>query len=380
MQQTNKRLLSLDVFRGATVAAMILVNNPGSWSHMYPPLAHAEWNGCTPTDLIFPFFLFIVGVSITFAMQRKKKDTRNHPQLIKKVIKRSLVLFVLGLFLSLFPRIFTDPVNVWATVRIPGVLQRIAVVYLVSALIFLKAPVRNLPWIGGGLLVFYWILMNFVPVPGIGPANLGKETNLAAWMDRAVLTEAHLWKSARTWDPEGILSTIPAVATALMGVITGLFVRQEKLDSATKLTWLYTAGLLSLIAGMVWGLQFPINKSLWTSSFVLYTGGWAILLFSMCYWLIDIQGFRKFTTPFVVFGVNAITVFFLSGLIPRIMNMIKMKNSEGETVGFKTWFYHEYITPFLSPVNASLAYALLFILFWFIILWWMYKKRIFIKV
>src|SRR5690606_31458478 len=199
----------------------------------------------------------------------------------------------------------------------PGVLQRIAVVYLVSALIFLKAPVRNLPWIGGGLLVFYWILMNFVPVPGIGPANLGKETNLAAWMDRAVLTEAHLWKSARTWDPGGILSTIPAVATALMGAITGLVVRQEKVDSATKLTWLYTAGLLSLIAGMVWGLQLPINKSLWTSSFVLYTGGWAILLFSMCYWLIDIQGFRKFTTPFVVFGVNAITVFFLSGLIPR---------------------------------------------------------------
>lgn len=378
--QTKKRLLSLDVFRGATVAAMILVNNPGSWSSIYPPLAHANWHGCTPTDLIFPFFLFIVGVSIAYAMGTKKLDPSAHSALIKKAAKRGLTLFALGMFLSLFPNVFTQPIEAFSTVRIPGVLQRIGVVFFIAALIFLKNSEKNILRIGIALLVLYWAAMTFIPVPGYGPANLEKETNLAAWVDRLLLGEAHLWKSSKTWDPEGVLSTIPAIATSLFGILVGVFLRRKDLTDPQKVSWLFTVGVLALIAGLIWDLQFPINKSLWTSSFVLYTGGWATILLTLCYWLIDVNNYKRFTKPFVVYGVNAITVFFLSGLMPRIMNMIKVEMPNGEVVGSKTWLYETLLVPYFSPLNASLAYAILFILFWYAILFIMYKKNIIIKV
>lgn len=378
--QTKQRLLSLDVFRGATVAAMILVNNPGSWSNIYPPLAHASWHGCTPTDLIFPFFLFIVGVSIAYAMGSKKLDPSTHSLLIGKAAKRGLILFGLGLFLSLFPKVFTNPIDAFSTVRIPGVLQRIGVVFFISAIIFLKNSEKNILKIGIGLLVAYWAMMTFIPVPGVGYANLEKETNLAAWIDRMVLTEAHVWKSAKTWDPEGILSTIPAVATCLFGVLVGVYLRRKDIIESEKVSWLFAIGIFTLLAGLVWDLQFPINKSLWTSSYVLYAGGWATLLLTLSYWMIDIKGYKRFTKPFVIYGVNAITVFFFSGLMPRIMNMIKVDMPDGKVVGWQTWFYNTALVPYFSPLNASLAYALLFISFWFVILWIMYKKDIIIKV
>lgn len=378
--QIKQRLLSLDVFRGATVAAMILVNNPGSWSSIYPPLAHASWNGCTPTDLIFPFFLFIVGVSIAYAMGTKKLDPATHSQTLIKAAKRGLILFGLGLFLSLFPKVFTQPIDAFSTVRIPGVLQRIGVVFFISSLLFLKNSEKNILKILIGLLVAYWAMMTFIPVPGFGPANLEKGTNLAAWVDRLVLGESHLWKSAKTWDPEGVLSTIPAIASCLFGVLVGVYLRRKDVAEGVKVSWLFSIGILALLAGLVWDLQFPINKSLWTSSFVLYTGGWATLILTLCYWLIDINGYNRFTKPFVIYGVNAITVFFLSGLMPRIMNMIKVEMSDGKSVGSQTWFYQSYLVPNFSPLNASLAYALLFILFWYLILWIMYKRNIIIKV
>jgi predicted acyltransferase len=378
--QTKQRLLSLDVFRGATVAAMILVNNPGSWSNIYPPLAHASWHGCTPTDLIFPFFLFIVGVSIAYAMGSKKLDPTTHKSTLIKASKRALTLFGLGLFLSLFPNVFTNPIEAFSTVRIPGVLQRIGVVFIISALIFLKNSEKNILKILVGLLVAYWAMMTFIPVPGVGYANLEKETNLGAWFDRLVLTEAHLWKSAKTWDPEGILSTIPAISSCLFGVLVGVYLRRKDITDSVKVSWLFSIGILALLAGLVWDLQFPINKSLWTSSFVLYTGGWATILLSLTYWLIDINGYKKFTKPFVVYGVNAITVFFLSGLMPRIMSMIKVEMPDGKVVGSQTWLYDTFIVPYFSPLNASLVYAVLFILFWYVILWIMYKRNIIIKV
>ena len=378
--QTKQRLLSLDVFRGATVAAMILVNNPGSWSHIYPPLAHASWHGCTPTDLVFPFFLFIVGVSIAYSMGTRKLDTTTHNQTLIKAAKRGLILFGLGLFLSLFPKIFTSPFDALSTVRIPGVLQRIGVVFFISAIIFLKNSEKNILKIMIGLLVAYWAMMTFIPVPGFGPANLEKETNLAAWVDRLLLGEAHLWKSAKTWDPEGVLSTIPAVASCLFGILVGVYLKRKDITEGVKVSWLFSVGILAVIAGLVWDLQFPINKSLWTSSFVLYTGGWATLLLALCYWLIDINGYKRFTKPFVVYGVNAITVFFLSGLMPRIMNMIEIDMPDGTTMGSKNWLYKTYLVPNFSPINASLAYAILFILFWYLILWIMYKRNIIIKV
>lgn len=366
------RLLSLDVFRGLTVLTMILVNNPGDWGNIYAPLKHAAWHGCTPTDLVFPFFLFIVGVSIVYALSGKKQLPQEHGAVLFKIGKRSLTLFALGLFLALFPSFHFD------TVRIPGVLQRIAVVFLVTATIFLKTDRRTQIFIMASLLVAYWLLMMYVPVPGIGEASLEPETNLGAWLDRQLLW-GHLWKQSKTWDPEGILSTVPAISTALAGVLTGQWLRSTQSSSIMKVKGLLMAGTLSVCVGLVWNLHFPINKSLWTSSYVLYTAGLAVLVLSACYWVIDVKGIRWFTLPFVVYGVNAITVFFLSGLLPRIMSLIKVTTPSGE-VDSKTWLYNSFYTPNLSPVNASLAWALTWVAFWFVILLIMYRKKIIIKV
>jgi predicted acyltransferase len=376
----NSRLLSLDVFRGLTVAAMILVNNPGSWAHIYAPLEHAEWNGATPTDLIFPFFLFIVGVSISFALGKKKELHADHSKLILTAFKRALILFGLGLFLSLFPKVFTDPVEAFKTVRIPGVLQRIALVFFISAVIFIKTTRKTQIWIFAGLLIGYWLMMTLVPVPGVGYANLEKETNLGAWLDRLVLGEAHLWKSSKTWDPEGILGTIPATATGLFGVLIGTWLRRKDREDSVKVSWMFSIGVLAIILGLIWDLFFPINKALWTSSYVLYAGGLATSGLALFYWLIDVQGYRRGTKVFVVYGVNAITVFFLSGLIPRIMNMIMVKMPDGTRVGSKLWIHETFFSPYFSPVNASLADAVTFVLFWLLILMLMYKKNIIIKV
>lgn len=376
---TPARLLSLDFFRGATAAAMILVNNPGDWGNIYAPLEHAEWNGCTPTDLIFPFFLFIVGVSIAYAMGSKKTDPATHNKTILKALKRAFILFGLGLFLSLFPKVFTDPIGAFQHVRIPGVLQRIAVVFFISSIIFLKNSEKNIFRILIALLAVYWALMTFVPVPGVGYANLEKETNLGAWIDRGILTEAHLWKSAKTWDPEGIFSTIPAIATGLFGILVGVYLKRKDIDAASKIAWLFTTGCAAVVLGLLWDLQFPINKSLWTSSFVLYTGGLATVILALSYWIIDVHQYNRFTKPFVVYGVNAITVFFLSGLIPRILGMIHVKNSAGTEVTLQAWLYSGF-SSYFSPINASLAWAIAFILFWLIILWAMYNKKIIIKV
>jgi predicted acyltransferase len=373
------RLLSLDVFRGLTVAAMILVNNPGSWSTIYAPLKHAEWNGCTPTDLIFPFFLFIVGVSISYALG-SKKDTTKQSKLIFTAFKRALILFGLGLFLNLFPKVFTEPMEALSTVRIPGVLQRIAIVFFITALIFIKTSQKTQLRLFAGILIVYWALMTLVPVPGVGYANLEKETNLGAWLDRSILTEAHLWRSAKTWDPEGILSTLPAVATGLFGVLIGTWLRRKDREESVKISWMFCIGILAVILGLIWDLCFPINKALWTSSFVLYAGGLATIGLALCYWLIDVQGYKKGTTPFVVYGVNAITVFFLSGLIPRILTMIKVTMPDGTSVSSRVWMYETFFTPYFSPVNASLAGAITFILIWLAILWWMFKKKIIVKV
>jgi predicted acyltransferase len=380
MENSPQRLLSLDFFRGATVAAMILVNNPGDWGNIYVPLRHAAWNGCTPTDLIFPFFLFIVGVSISYAMGSKKADPSLHQRILVKAFKRALILFGLGLFLSLYPKIFTAPIEALQTVRIPGVLQRIALVFFMSAIIFVKNTEKNIFRIMIGLLVFYWAMMTFVPVPGVGYPNLEKETNLGAWIDRSILTEAHLYKSAKTWDPEGLFSTIPAIATGLFGVLVGLYLKRKDIDAATKIAWLFSTGFAAIGFGLLWDLQFPINKALWTSSFVLYTGGLATVILSLSYWIIDIQQYNKFTTPFVVYGVNAITVFFLSGLLPRTLNMIKVNMPDGQETGLQNWLYQTFYSANFSPVNSSLAWAVSQILFWYVLLYIMYKRKIIIKV
>ncbi|HET8830102.1 MAG TPA: heparan-alpha-glucosaminide N-acetyltransferase domain-containing protein [Pelobium sp.] len=369
----KQRLLSLDFFRGLTVAAMILVNNPGDWGHIYSPFRHASWDGCTPTDLIFPFFLFIVGVSIVFAMDTAKRNSENHGRLLKSITKRAIILFTLGLILALFP--FFN----FSEVRIPGVLQRIAVVYFVCAVLFVKVNQLTLFRLFIAFILVYWLMMVLIPVPDFGAANLEKGTNLAAYVDQLVFGEAHVWKVSKTWDPEGLLSTLPAFSTGLFGVLMGFILKSAKRTQENKVIWLFVYGFLAVLLGLFWDLFFPINKSLWSSSFVLYTGGIASMFLALCYWLIDVQGFTKFTKPFVVYGVNAITVFFMSGIIARSISLIKI-TSNNQEITLKGYIYETAFTPFFTPYNASLAFAFAFVMFWFLILWYMYKKNIIIKV
>lgn len=367
------RLLSLDFFRGFTVASMILVNNPGSWAHIYAPLEHSVWNGCTPTDLVFPFFLFIVGVSIVYAMEGRKANPALHAALILSILRRAVTIILLGMCLSL----------VWkfdlAHLRIPGVLFRIGVVFGITALIYIKTSARTQLYIAIMLLVGYYLLMNFVPVPGFGPANLEPSTNLGAWLDRLVFTENHLWKSSKTWDPEGLLGTLPAVGTGLIGVLTGTWLKKGKLKTGRDFGIIAGTGIALILAAFIWNEFFPINKSLWTSSFVLLAGGLGIVILSLCYWIIDIKGYKLLIPPFVAFGRNAITAFVLSGVLPRLLSFIPFTEN-GERTNIWAYINHSVFVPNLSPNNASLISAFTIVMLIFIPIWWMYKKNIIVKV
>ena len=372
VQAAPARLLSLDVFRGITVAAMILVNNPGDWGHIYSPLRHARWDGCTPTDLVFPFFLFIVGVSIVYALSGKKADPTTHGKTILRIVKRSLIIFGIGIFLALFADF--DFVNL----RIPGVLQRIAVVFLFSSIIFLKTSTRVQLFLMAFILLLYWGLMTLVPVPGIGQPNLEPSTNLGAWLDNKLLP-GHLWASSKIWDPEGILSTLPAIVTGLSGGLGGKWLRQPT-EAAHKTTGLLLYGNLAMLAGLAWNLVFPINKALWTSSYVLYTAGLAAIGLGICYWFIDVKGHRFGIKPFAAFGMNAITVYVIAGLLPDIFNMIQVTGPAGKSMGLWRYLNEILFVPYFNPENASLLAALLFVLICFIPIWIMYQRRIIIKI
>ncbi len=399
----NKRLLSIDIFRGLTVILMTIVNNPGDWGHIYAPLEHAEWHGYTLTDLVFPSFLFIVGISTV--LSKPSED-----QLLK-IFKRALRIFLLGLSLSFFSKIhagdFTFIVRLLAMtaatvgflgdyslkgqfwvaigafvlmiglcfsgltdfehVRIPGVLQRIAVVYLLVGLLHFYASLRVQMVVFIACLVGYWALMNFVEVPGVGAANLEVNKNLAAWLDNYLL-EGHLWASSKTWDPEGILSTLPALATGLAGLFAGRY-----LQSSPKASVLFAAGAIALVVGTVWGWYFPINKALWTSSYVLVAAGWDLLLLSVLQATIHSDRYWK---PVLIFGMNPMLVFFFSGIIPRVLGMIKI----GEE-GLTSWIYSQGIEPlFAEKINASLAGALIYVLIWAVILYFFDRQKRYYKV
>ncbi len=368
----SSRILSLDVVRGITIAGMILVNNPGTWSAIYPPLKHAKWHGCTPTDLIFPFFLFIVGIAITISLTKRKERGDDQKKLMVQIVRRGLMLFGLGLFLNLFPDFnFSD-------VRIPGVLQRIGIVYIVASILFLRLSIKSLAITGGAILVFYWLAMTLIPVPGVGYANLEPTTNLSAYIDSALLS-GHMWSHTKVWDPEGVFSTVPAVVTAILGILAGWWVRKDN-DPKTKAVWMFVAANFLLLGGYLWDGVFPMNKALWTSSYVLFAGGLALTFFTMCYWIIDVQGYKKWAKPFEVYGMNAITVFFASGIIGRLMYIIKMTDSSGAEVTLKTWIFNTFYLSWLEPVNASLLYAIVYIGIWLGLMWILYAKKIFIKV
>ena len=368
----NERLISLDVFRGITIAGMILVNNPGTWSSIYPPLRHAEWHGCTPTDLVFPFFLFIVGVAITLSLSKRKTRGDDQTKLILNILRRGSILFGLGLILHGFP--YFD----FSTLRIPGVLQRIAIVYIISSIIFLRTSIKTQVIISLLFLVGYWFLMTIVPVPGVGYANLEKTTNLAAWLDNSLLS-GHLWSYTKVWDPEGILSTIPAISSTLIGIIVGYWL-QSKNDKANKTVWLFVFGCFLMLIGYIWDGWFPINKSLWTSSYVLYTGGLALNFLAICYWFIDVKGVNWWIKPFQVYGMNAITVFFLSSIMAKLLFLIKITDSYGNKIAIKTYLFESLFLTWLSSVNASLLWAILYVILWLGLMWILYAKKIFIKV
>ena len=367
---TGARLASLDVFRGLTVAAMVLVNNPGTWKAIYPPLRHAEWHGWTFTDLIFPAFLFIVGVAIPFALApRVEREERVWP----RIVRRAAVIFALGLLLHALP--FFD----LATLRIPGVLQRIAVCYLVGALLFAVAGTRVLAAVTAVALLGYWAAMTLVPVPGFGAGDLGKEGNLAAWLDRAVLGTAHLWRQSRVFDPEGILSTVPAVATTLCGVLAGLWLRAAR-PARTLAAGLAAAGAIAAGAGLAWGLWFPINKSLWTSSYALFTAGVSAVALAACYWLIEIAGARRWTPPFQALGVNALAVFFLSTLLAKLLVIARMSAAGGATRPAQAVLFEMLFAPWAPVVVASLLWAVANVLLWTLLAWPLFRRGVQLRV
>ena len=390
--ERSERLVSLDVFRGVTIAGMILVNNPGSWSTIYPALEHAKWNGCTPTDYIFPFFLFIVGVAITISLTKRKESGLDQTKLIFQIIKRGLIIYAIGIFMAAWPFWnFTDNKFIdLSTLRLVGVLPRIGVVYIITSLIFLKANIKTQGIIGVLLLLGYWAVMTLIPVPGFGSPNLNIATlvdpmtgetfapNLAGWLDKSILGN-HMWKVSKVWDPEGIFSTIPAIATCLSGVMLGHWLRSKN-DSSDKTSWIFVFGNFAILIGVIWDMWFPMNKSIWTSSYVMFTSGMALLFFGMCYWLIDVKGIKWWTKPFVVYGMNAITVFALSGLLAKTMGIIKVTNDLSEKISLNRYLYEMIFVPMFSPINASLAWAVSYIIIWLGLMWILYTKKIFIKV
>ena len=369
-----RRLLSLDVFRGITIAGMILVNNPGPGGRVYWPLEHAAWHGWTPTDLIFPFFLFIVGVSITLAFARRvEEEGVSRRDLYWKVLRRSVLIYACGFFLAGFP--FFN----LSTVRLSGVLQRIAVCYLCAAVIFLKTGWRTQGVIAALLLLIYWAVSAFVAAPGYAAGDLSREGSITSFVDRVVLGD-HIWKGGgRIYDPEGLLSTIPAIATTLSGVLAGHWLRERR-EAYEKVAGLFVAGAACVVAGWMWNAWFPINKALWTSSYVVFTTGMALQLLAFCYWLVDIKRYRRWALPFVIFGTNALAVFVLSGLAARLLNLWKMPRMDGRPGNLQTYIYEHLFARWLAPANGSLLYALLYVLIWLGLMAILYRRRIFIKV
>lgn len=445
-----ERLLSLDTLRGMTIAGMILVNNPGTWSAIYPPLKHAQWHGCTPTDLVFPWFLFMVGVAMTLSFDKRIARGASRGRMFVHVVARSAVLILLGLVLTGFPnfRLITPfilaiaglqlvtrepdrksrslvPVG-WAMlatgvlwwlgdfryfngpsqrssfadffplepggrspIRIPGVLQRIGLCYLVASAIALNTRAAGRAVWAGALILAYWAVMVFVHAPAgyvIGngapgaridaPAGSSFNGALNDWIDVKLMGQ-HLY-GARP-DPEGLLSTLPAVATVLIGTLIGTWILRVDFSRVRKCTGLLAFGVALTAAGLLWSIWFPLNKKIWTSSYVLYTAGLASMLLAFCYWLCDILKWQKWAIPFAILGTNAIVAFFGSAIMARMLGMIKW-STNGEDVSLKAWLYSFYQSAFTQPLNASLAWALSYVALWILLLAPLYWKRIFIRV
>ncbi|HIJ83774.1 MAG: DUF5009 protein [Magnetococcales bacterium] len=372
----SHRLVALDVFRGLTFAGMMLVNNAGDWKHFYAPLSHAAWHGWTFADFVFPFFLWIVGLSMTLSFSRRRQRGDAVAAMGGHVLRRAAVLFGLGLFLSGFPfGLAFEHVFSLATIRIPGVLQRIALCYLFVGIVVLYTRVRT-QWILAGLLLFvYWWLLTFVSVPGYGAGVLTPEGNLARYVD-SMLLAGHTWSHAPApgFDPEGLLSTLPAMATTLFGVLTGHFLNAGW-SSRARLLGLMGAGIFFTGLGLFIDPWFPINKSLWTSSYVFFMAGMALVVFAVCHWLVDIQGWRRWFRPWVIYGTHTLSLYFLSGLTSKLIHTIKIVDANQPPVSLKVFYYRRLFLPFFDPWMASFLHAMAFVCVMYLIAWLMYRWR-----
>ncbi|MCY7377927.1 MAG: DUF5009 domain-containing protein [Gemmatimonadaceae bacterium] len=398
----RERLRSLDAFRGLTVAGMLLVNDPGSWGSIYPPLEHAAWHGWTPTDLIFPFFLFIAGITTHLSLSSRRARGDDEGAIRAQIIRRGLLIFLFGFLVNGFPY-FT-----WGTVagvadptllqrvgdrllhwRFLGVLQRIGIAYMLAGLLTQRTTLRQQVVIIASLLLGYWFVMTVLPVPGEGTIGAllldGPQRTMAAWTDRLVLDWSrwglgnHLWVSGVTWDPEGVLSTVPAICTAMLGNLAGRWIGDRR-SLPERLAGLASVGSIAMMIGLMWHWVFPINKSLWTSSYVVFTAGMAALCLATVMWIVDFQKVSGWTKPFVIYGVNPIIAFIGSGVMARLIYSIIKVSSDGKRIPLQAWMYQTLFASWLAPVNASLAFALAFVLFWYGILYLLYRRNIILKV
>jgi predicted acyltransferase len=398
----RERLLSLDAFRGLTVAGMLLVNDPGTWSSIYPPLEHAAWNGWTPTDLIFPFFLFIAGITTHLSLSSRRARGDDERAIRAQIIRRGTLIFLFGFLVNGFPYFtwgniqgIADPTLLqrigdrllhW---RIMGVLQRIGLAYMIAGLLTQRSTLKQQIAIVATLLFGYWFVMTVLPVPGegtIGSLLLNDAPRtMAAWTDRLVLDWSrwglgnHLWVSGVTWDPEGVLSTVPAIATCMLGNLAGRWIGERR-PLTERLAGLWGVGSIGMMIGLMWHWVFPINKSLWTSSYVVFTAGLAAVSLATIMWIVDYQKVRGWTKPFVIYGVNPIIAFIGSGVMARLIYSIIKVSSDGRRIPLQSWLYQTLFASWLSPLNASLAFALAFVAFWYGILYLLWRRNIILKV
>jgi predicted acyltransferase len=368
MAKSNKRLISLDIFRGLTVAFMIIVNTPGSWDYVYAPLRHAKWNGCTPTDLVFPFFLFIVGVSSWYSLKKYGHEITSGSVL--RIFRRTVTIFAIGLLLAIFPYFGRD----YSTLRIMGVLQRIAIAYGLASLLCLTIR-RDYLWIVVAvILLLYWALLAFFG----GADPYGLEDNFVRKVDIAILGTNHLYKGfGLPFDPEGLLSTLPAVGTVIIGYYTGELLGKNSANGKTVLK-LLLLGAASVGLGLLWNLVLPINKPLWTSSYVLFTAGLAMCLLSLIYLIADVWKLQRWGTFFMVFGMNALFAYFLAGIWTRLMLFIKIQSGVNK-ISLYTWFYEKVCVPVAGHMNGSLMFALIQVLLIWGLALILYRKKIMIR-
>jgi len=377
------RWVGLDALRGLSIAAMILVNNPGDWGHVYAPLQHARWHGCTPTDLVFPTFLFVAGVAIVPALQRARSQGHAPSMLLPRILRRVVALLLFGWLLSAFPLVtfaeakpLFDPL---LSLRVPGVLQRIGVCYGLAALLFLFTSPATQRRVLLGCLFGYWLLITMVPVPGVGMPNLDEPMGtLQGYVDRAVFGD-HIYKVGQ-YDPEGLLSTIPALATALFGVMVGRVLYRTH-DPNTKVATLLRLGALWMLGGVVWSWWLPLNKPLWTSSYAVWTAGIATTGLGLCVWAFEQRRWTRVARPLQVYGVNALLVFVGSGLLGRVVGRLLTVTVDGKEMSLQQVVFGQALLPAIGdPKLASLAFAVLWILGWYVVLALLYRRGLVWKV